>query len=114
MGLARFSPFSFREIIGKSAAGVWAGKEDYLVQWTSNGWLFASPFEGLSVWAVTGGRGWRFSAGRWTDAMEAASIRIAGKQVVGAQQPPIALPQGGTNATVCGNVRLRGSIAGTN
>ena len=26
------------------------------------------------------------------------AIRIAGKQVVGAQQPPIALPQGGTNA----------------
>ena len=47
---------------------------------------------------MTGVRGWRFSAGRWTDAMEAASIRIAGKQVVGAQQPPIALPQGGTNA----------------
>lgn len=85
-------------IVGKSPTGIWAGKEDYLVQWTRNGWLFVPPFEGLSVWAVTGGRGWRFSAGRWTDAMEAASIRIAGKQVVGAQQPPIALPQGGTNS----------------
>jgi hypothetical protein len=30
--------------------------------------------------------------------MEAASIRIAGNKVVGAQQPPITLPQGGANA----------------
>lgn len=85
-------------IVGRPAAGIWAGKEDYLVQWTRNGWLFVPPFEGLSVWAVTGGRGWRFSAGRWSDAVEASSVRVAGKQVIGPQQPPIALPQGGANA----------------
>lgn len=84
-------------IVGKPATGIWAGKEDYLVQWTANGWIFVPPFDGLFVWAVTGGRGWRFSAGRWSDAHETSSLRIAGKQVVGAQQPPISLPQGGTN-----------------
>ena len=50
-----------------------------------------------SAWAVTGGRSWRFGAGRWSDALEASSVRIAGTQVIGPQQPPIALPQGGTN-----------------
>ncbi len=84
-------------IVGKSPTGIWAGKADYLVQWTRNGWLFVPPFEGLSVWAVTGGRGWRFGAGRWSDAVEASSVRVAGKQVIGPQQPPIVLPQGGAN-----------------
>jgi hypothetical protein len=84
-------------IVGKSPTGIWVGKEDYLVQWTRNGWLAAPPFEGLSVWAVTGSRGWRYVAGRWSDVLEASSVRIAGKQVIGPQQPPIAIPQGGTN-----------------
>ena len=84
-------------IVGRPAAGIWAGKEDYLVQWTRNGWLFVPPFEGLSVWAVTGGRGWRFGAGRWSDALDTSSVRIAGKQVIGPQQPNIAPPQGGAN-----------------
>ncbi len=84
-------------IVGRSATGIWAGKEDYLVQWTRNGWTFLAPFEGLSAWAVTGGRIWRFGAGRWSDALEASLIRISGKQVLGPQQPPIATPQGGAN-----------------
>jgi hypothetical protein len=84
-------------IVGKFPTGIWVGKEDYLVQWTRNGWLFVPPFEGLSAWAVTGGRSWRFGAGRWSDALEASSVRIAGTQVIGPQQPPIAIPQGGTN-----------------
>ena len=84
-------------IIGKSATGVWVSKDDYLVQWTRTGWLFIPPFEGLSVWAVAGARRWQFSAGRWTDATETSLVRIAGKQIIGPQQPPIALPQGGTN-----------------
>jgi len=56
------------------------------------------PVGKLAVLVDFGGaRGWRYAAGRWSDALEASSVRIAGKQVIGPQQPNIAPPQGGAN-----------------
>mgnify|MGYP000004489552 CR=1 FL=1 len=62
-----------------------------------NGWIFVAPNEGMSLWSITQGRDWRYAGGRWTDALDGAALRIAGKQVVGPQQPAIAVPQGGAN-----------------
>ncbi|MEN9709931.1 MAG: hypothetical protein RIQ68_2339, partial [Pseudomonadota bacterium] len=52
-------------------------------------------FEGLSAWSLSEARALRFTNGRWSDAADVGALRIGGKQVVGAQQPAIAVPTGG-------------------
>ncbi len=83
-------------IVGRAARDGWQGQDDALAIWTAGGWRFCPAFEGLSVWSLAGNRVMRFTAGRWSDAFDVGAVRIGGKQVVGAQQPAIPLPTGGT------------------
>ena len=79
----------------KEAREAWIASNDALREALGYEWSFWRRPEQtapLGNW-----RCWLILAGRWSDVLKASSVRIAGTQVIGPQQPPIAIPQGGTN-----------------
>lgn len=84
-------------IVGTSATGAWAGEDGALAIWTSGGWRFLAPFEGMFVWSVTDGMTARYIAGAWSVGMlTAGALVIDGEQVTGARRPAIADPASGS------------------
>jgi hypothetical protein len=84
-------------IVGTSATGDWAGKDDNLACRTSGGWRFLAPFSGLTAWNADLGCWLYWSASGWSDgSLPAAAISIDGQQVVGPRLPDVPSPSGGT------------------
>lgn len=84
-------------IVAANATDAWAGKSQYVAAWTSGGWRFVAPVEGMSLyertsstWAVYRDSGWEVGLSR------AASLLIGGQQVVGRRVAAIASPSGGS------------------
>jgi len=84
-------------IVAGPATGEWAGKEGSLAAFSSGGWRFVAPVEGMSafvrssvVWAL-------YRAGAWElGAVRGSSLICGGQQVVGNRGGAIADPAGGT------------------
>lgn len=84
-------------IAGPSPSGAWAGHANALTCWTSGGWRFVAPFEGMQCWSLTDALPARFSGASWSIGQIAAStVRIGGNVVLGTRQAAIADPAGGT------------------
>jgi hypothetical protein len=84
-------------IVGAGATGVWAGQEGALAGWTSGGWRFVTPFEGMAVWSLADQKWVQRTSTAWAvGAANAASYAINGTTVVKSQRAPIANPVGGT------------------
>ena len=83
-------------IIGESPVGAWAGEAGSLAVWSSGGWRFVPPREGMAVWVTADALPARYAAGSWhTGRLTAASLEIDGEQVVGPREPAIDDPDGG-------------------
>ncbi|QPQ56070.1 DUF2793 domain-containing protein [Allosphingosinicella flava] len=83
-------------IVAPSAAGAWSGMEHAVACWTSGGWRFAMPAQGMAVWDKSRSlfRHWNgtaWSSGEW----RVSKLIVDGNQVVGARLPPIESPAGG-------------------
>jgi len=84
-------------IIAASPTGAWAGKAGCLTCFTSGGWRFVDPRDGLltfvkstAVWAL-------FRSGAWeVGTVRGSSLVLGGQQVVGTRGAAIAGPAGGT------------------
>ena len=84
-------------IVGVAPAGAWAGRAGNIAGWTSGGWRFVVPFEGMQAWSVADNVTVRRGASLWTTgALTAASLSVSGQQVVGARGARITAPTGGT------------------
>jgi Protein of unknown function (DUF2793) len=84
-------------IVGDAPEGAWAGRAGALAGWTAGGWRFVAPREGMSVWSAGDTMAWTFRAGLWRRGeLRGVSLRVNGRQVVGAQAAAIATPAGGT------------------
>ncbi|KZE14686.1 MULTISPECIES: DUF2793 domain-containing protein [Sphingomonas] len=84
-------------ITGAAPSGEWAGQAGRIAGMTEGGWRFVSPREGMRFWWTGGETTVEFRGGAWRlGEVSARRIVIAGNPVVGAQQPAIAAPQGGT------------------
>lgn len=84
-------------LVAAGASGAWAGRDGSLAAWTSGGWRFIAPQAGMSVWDKAAGFFRRWSGTEWTAGeVPAARIVIGGRQVVGARQPGVPSPSGGT------------------
>jgi hypothetical protein len=91
-------------IVGDAPEGAWAGQAGALAGWTAGGWRFVAPREGMSVWSAGDTMAWTFRAGLWRRGeLRGLSLRVNGRQVVGAQAAAIAAPSGG--ATVDAEAR---------
>lgn len=83
-------------IVGTLPSGAWAGKAGHLAAWTEGGWRFLQPFQGLVVWVLGDNMFARWDGTNWeAGTVTANAVKIAGEQVVGPRQSPIADPSGG-------------------
>ena len=84
-------------IIGTAPTGGWAGQARTIAGWTSGGWRFVVPREGMTAWSVADAQAARFAGGAWTIGVLAGSrVTIGGVDVVGARHAAIPEPTGGT------------------
>ena len=84
-------------LVAEGAGGAWAGTDDSLAVWSGGGWRFVAPVPGMQVWDRAAGY-WRYWTGSaWSSGdLPAARIVVDGAQVVGARQPEVPSPSGGT------------------
>ncbi|MEG3089133.1 DUF2793 domain-containing protein [Sphingomonas sp. PB4P5] len=84
-------------VVGSAPLGAWAGKAGQVAGWTEGGWRFVAPVESLVVWIVEAAVIARFSGGAWVvGELTGSRVVIDGVRVVGARQPAVASPSGGT------------------
>jgi Protein of unknown function (DUF2793) len=84
-------------LVGASATGAWAGKEDALASWTAGGWRFVAPVPGMLVWLLDPGYWLHWTGTGWSDgSLPASALVIAGQQVVGPRLETVPSPSGGT------------------
>jgi Protein of unknown function (DUF2793) len=108
-------------IVGSSPGGVWAGKEGHIASWTSGGWRFCAPREGMILWSLADTLVVRRTSSAWVVGVEtASSLAINGQQVVGSRGSGILDPVGGGNVdaesrlaigSILSTLRLHGLIA---
>lgn len=82
-------------IVGAAPSGAWAGHARAIAGWTSAGWIFASPREGMRVWLDENTGSALFSGGEWRLGEVHGKVFVEGDQVVGTRGEPIAEPLGG-------------------
>jgi hypothetical protein len=95
-------------IVGAAATGDWAGQGETVARWTAGGWRFTAPIDGMAFWIASDGLWAMRIAGAWKlGLVPAQRLMNGGNQVVGARQPAIADPAGGTTI----DAAARGAIA---
>lgn len=91
-------------LVDIGATGAWAGKSQCVATWTSGGWRFIPPVEGMMLNERASGATVTFRNGSWEmGAIRGAFLLIEGQQVVGARRPAIDSPGGG--AVIDGEAR---------
>lgn len=88
-------------IVAAAPTGAWAGKQQCVATYTSGGWRFIDPVEGMAAYVKSDSAWAAYRAGVW----EIGSIRgsrliIAGQQVVGIRTGSIASPSGGSTVDI--------------
>lgn len=83
-------------IVGADASGDWAGKSHCVAAWTSGGWRFISPADGLRLIERSSGCLATYRNGSWDiGTVRALAVEVGGKRVVGARCAAVASPSGG-------------------
>jgi len=88
-------------IVASPAGGAWTGRAGAIAGWTTGGWRFVQPREGMLIWSMADNVWLQWIGGVWIAGHAVASgLWIDGVQVVGTQQAPIADPAGGGTVDV--------------
>jgi uncharacterized protein DUF2793 len=83
-------------IVATAPTGAWTGKANCLTAYTSGGWRFVTPFEGLTAYIRSTGTWALYRAGAWeAGLLRGASVVIGGQQVLGSRVAAIPSPTGG-------------------
>jgi Protein of unknown function (DUF2793) len=100
-------------IIGTAPSGAWAGQAGAIAAWTSGGWRFVAPFQGMMAWSIADGVTVRRTASAWTvGALTAATLFVGDQQVVGSRQPRVIGPSGGTTVDTQARAAIAAILAG--
>lgn len=83
-------------IVGTAPEGSWSGHAGEIAGWTEGGWRFVAPREGMRLWLGHDAGNAIFRNGEWHSGEAHGRLVVEGQQVVGAQMPEIAEPEGGT------------------
>src|SRR5438105_5592827 len=69
-------------IVGSSPTGSWAGKGQSIAGYSSGGWRFVSPVDGMTAYVKSTGTSANFRAGMWElGALRGTSVVLGGLQV---------------------------------
>ena len=86
-------------IVGASPSGAWSGQAQKLAAFTSGGWRFVVPFEGLAAVVRGSGSSAVYRNGAWEiGKLRGSEVTVDGVKVVGAREAAIAAPTGGSTA----------------
>jgi hypothetical protein len=84
-------------LVASSPTGDWAGKEDNIAAFTSGGWRYVAPTDGMSVYVKSSGTWANYRLGTWEiGLLRGAGLVIAGEQVVSTRAAAIASVVGGS------------------
>ena len=84
-------------IVAPAATGDWSGRDLMLAMWSEGGWRFVAPSPGTTAWNKAAGVPLQFDGESWRAGLWAcAGLEVDGVQVVGARQPAVPSPSGGT------------------
>jgi hypothetical protein len=84
-------------IVGSTPTDAWVGNSLALAAYSSGGWRFVAPAEGMTVYLKGSAVSASFRAGAWEiGILRGSSVIIGGDQVVGSRAGAIASPAGGT------------------
>jgi hypothetical protein len=83
-------------IVDLTPTGDWAGHPASVAAYTSGGWRFVAPFDGISLYVKSQGLWANYRAGAWEmGLLRGSSVIIGGQQVVGSRAAAIASASGG-------------------
>ena len=83
-------------IIGASPSGAWAGHAQQVAAFTSGGWRFVAPREGMSLYVASNGKTAQYHGSAWeVGTVNASQLVVDGLKVVGARGSAIVAPAGG-------------------
>lgn len=84
-------------LVGASPTGAWSGQAGKVAGYTSGGWRFFPPVEGMSLLVKSIGERAEYRLGAWeVGTVHAATVVIDGEQVIGARAAAITSPTGGS------------------
>jgi hypothetical protein len=84
-------------IVDPSATGAWTGMSHCVASWTSGGWEFIQPVEGMSFYVQSTSTWKVFRSGSWElGIIRGDALILAGQQVVGPRLAAVASAVGGT------------------
>ena len=84
-------------IVADDATDAWAGRSQGVATWTSGGWRFISPLEGMSLYERSGGTWAAYRSGAWElGILRGNSVVLNGQQVVGPREASIDSPTAGS------------------
>lgn len=84
-------------IVAAAPTDAWANKPQHIAAFTSGGWRFIAPVEGMASYVRSAGTVATYRAGTWEiGVLRGTSLAIGGVQVVGNRSAAIASAVGGT------------------
>lgn len=83
-------------IVAASPSGAWAGHAQQIAAYTSGGWRFVAPHDGLSVYVASSGETAVYQGGAWeVGTLNGSQLVVEGLKVVGSRGTAIPAPAGG-------------------
>ena len=84
-------------IVAPDATGEWASRDSSLAMWSEGGWRFVAPAPGTSAWNKAASVPLLWDGFQWREGeLRCTGLLVGGLQVVGARQPAVPSPSGGT------------------
>lgn len=84
-------------IVESAPSGDWVGQPGAVAAYTSGGWQFVAPVDGISLYVKSLGEWAVYRAGAWEiGLLRGSSVIIGGQQVVGSRAASIGSATGGT------------------
>ena len=98
-------------IVAASPTGAWVGHAQQLAAYTSGGWRFIAPCEGMTALVDSNGSNAVYRAGSWEIGMlRGAELALDGLKVVGPQGSAIADATGGSTVDVEARTAIGGIL----